>query len=147
MKRPYIGYSAQQLEQEFGRASVNRDKKLLKLLHHEFGFRKAKAVGLRDKTAKLRSAIEHPIDLFTVDQESPTPEALGSRKEILPKTGSKPKYRPTPEQDEALASFGSGGSLRIHARPGTLQMIKRSCLTDFIRWRMLRIGREEAARP
>lgn len=131
MKRPYIGYAAQELEAEFIHARANHDKKCLKLLHHELGFRKTpKATALRDKTVKAISAIEHPNDLFTADQKNPRPptQLQKSRERASSKPIVKTKFRPTPEQDQALTRFVTGGSLRINAYAGsgktsTLEML------------------------
>ncbi|MEI4480656.1 MULTISPECIES: UvrD-helicase domain-containing protein [unclassified Phyllobacterium] len=131
MKRPYIGYSAQQLEAEFVHATSAHDRKCLKLLHYELGYRKTpKAIALRNKTALAISAIDHPVDLFTVDRENPQPPAQSQKSPSRPssKPSVKTKFRPTQEQDQALTCFSTGGSLRINAYAGsgktsTLEML------------------------
>ena len=128
MSRPYCSHSIEQLEELFGDGNEAQDRNLLSQLASELENRKTLRAG------RLRQAVAEALkgDSSVSPQGSSTPTRPASRKEASKPASRVPmKHKPTPEQDEAIARFETGGSLKINAFAGTgktstLQMLAGS---------------------
>ncbi len=117
--RPYMNSTIDELEAEFDRARQSGGRATLEGIAHELTFRKTgRAADLRGELMRLLAGLPP-----TVGQPAPPAPRQNPpqppRQRPPPQRPPRPSYRPTPEQEEAIKLFRTGGSLRINAYAGT----------------------------
>ena len=127
MSRPLINLSGQELKSEYEKATRTQDKVKLRSLAEELSHRrtpKAREL-LKEVEAILQGTAEDIQSEFTFNvgaapkQQNKDSQSKIEHRKPTARSPKKPDYKPTSEQQNAITSFLSGGSLKINAYAGT----------------------------
>lgn len=115
MRRPFSSLSIDQLEAILDTATASGDTKAIKAVVGEVGVRTTARAGRL--LVRAKSALDvRQADLFDRSPQTSKKRPTMVHKKVAAKPGDR---KPTPEQQQAIDAFLSGGSLRINAYAGT----------------------------
>lgn len=140
MSRPFMSWSIVEIEAEFERAKRDGDEEAVTSILHELTFRNTKRAGALQHAVKKHTGGKSSTNVTSekaLNSEAANGASAngagaphdrkteGSNSNYsggggkFGKATNAPKFKPTPEQDEAIANFSTEGSLKINAFAGT----------------------------